>query len=926
MENASNPRLRPAGNFRSIRTKISLLVALAIGAAVLASTVLALAHTTHMVVSSERSILVSTARVFAAAVTKGVVEKDEAAIYNALIGMRAFEGTAADRIDYVGVEDLNGRALADLGAAPRLLSDASVGRGEAPSFWTVVTSHTLEAVEPVGLPGHEPIGRIVIIKQITGLMDALRQTLLVSVAAGVAAMALGLLAAARLERAITRPVVDLAATMARVRVGNDFHVEADVSSNDEVGELVTSFNTMIAGIRERDDKLAEHRENLEHQVADRTRDLHLAKLAAENANAAKSDFLATMSHEIRTPMNGMLVMAELLTAGELPTRQRRYAEVIARSGQSLLAIINDILDFSKVEAGKMDIEHIPVDPTETADTVLSLFWERAQKKGLDLAAHVAPDVPRHIMSDPVRLNQVIGNLVNNALKFTEKGHVLVSIGRDPHDPSRLRFAVTDTGIGIPEHKVDKLFSAFAQVDQTTTRKFGGTGLGLAICKRLVEAMGGSFRVTSEIDRGSTFAFSIPIPGADEARPVARVQPIASRLPTAIVAVRGDATARVAADHFAACGYGVERRDPDDIARTGLPACDLLFMEGSVLAQSSGARPARVIALTTMGDGSERQLAAGSRADAVLVRPLAQAELDGLGARLAAGLDLAGFHGERRARQDSLPRFTGRRVLVADDSAVNREVAVEALSRLGASADVAADGREAVEAARRGGYDLILMDGSMPELDGFEAARFIRDEEARRGAPRLPIVALTAHVVGSAADLWKTAGMDGILHKPFTIASMADCLAPYLSVGNEPVDAPKEPTFVEASTETAPEPDGLLDMDTFGQLEMMAEADGGVFLARVVGLYLEHAPKTLVQLEEALAGDPEDQAKAAHALKSMSYNIGAIQVAKAAGACEAQVREHGKALVQADADRLRALVDATAIALRGKLPPQATAAA
>ncbi|MFZ4532095.1 MAG: ATP-binding protein, partial [Alsobacter sp.] len=585
---------------------------------------------------------------------------------------------------------------------------------------------------------------------------------------------------------------------------------------------------------------------------------------------------------------------------------------------------------------KMELEAIPLDPAETADTVLNLFWERAQRKNLDLAASVAPDVPASIIGDPVRLNQVIGNLVNNALKFTESGYVLLSIGRDPHDPSRIRFAITDTGIGIPQDKIDTLFEAFAQVDQTTTRKFGGTGLGLAICKRLVDAMGGSFRVTSEAGRGSTFAFSFPILGPAAPREVPQVEApglIARR--RAVVAIRGDATARIAADLIASCGYAVERRDADDLA-SGLPPVDLVVVEGTVLAglpiPTPALRPRHVIAVTTMGDGAERHLEDGRRCDAALVRPLAHTEMLALLRRVVEGRPLDGAAGQRKARLAAVPQFPGRCVLVADDSAVNREVAVEALSRLGVRAEVVEDGRTAVEAARRGGIDLILMDGSMPDIDGFEASRQIRARETAEGSPRLPIVALTAHVVGSAADLWRDAGMDGILHKPFTIAAMAECLAPFLQQGKgedgavfaatvdtvEVSPAPAEAADMAAAP--APEGPPLIDPDVMEQLESMASADGGAFLARILGLYREHAPRTVSDFAACVAsGEAEDQAKAAHALKSMSYNVGAARIAAAAGEIERIIRVDGGRVDAGHAAALDALLAKTLAAFAARHP-------
>jgi signal transduction histidine kinase len=272
-----------------------------------------------------------------------------------------------------------------------------------------------------------------------------------------------------------------------------------VAADDEVGDMVASFNRMLGEIRSRDQALAAHMAGLEATVAERTAELSRARDAADAANRARGEFLAAMSHEIRTPMNGVLVMAEMLAAADLPSRQRRFAQVIASSGASLMAIINDILDLSKIEAGRLELEAAPVDLAEIAEEACALFWERARSKGLDLGTFVDPATPALVQGDAVRLRQIVSNLVNNAVKFTDSGGVLVLVGPGP--AGGVRIAVRDTGPGIERDRIGRLFEAFTQEDQSTTRRFGGTGLGLAICQRLVGAMAGRFAVRSRPGAG-----------------------------------------------------------------------------------------------------------------------------------------------------------------------------------------------------------------------------------------------------------------------------------------------------------------------------------------------------------------------------------------------------------------------------------------
>jgi len=514
--------------------------------------------------------------------------------------------------------------LGDFGTAVRLDGDLNLDDPEASAF-RLLTSRTVQVSAAVVDAG-EVVGRLTLVSDTSDLFARLRDVLLTALAGAVLAALIGLLISIRLQRSITGPLVSLTRTMTEIQRSHDYGATVDVTSDDEIGVLAASFNGMIGEIHERDDRLAEHREHLEEQVEERTRDLSEAKEAAEAANVAKSEFLATMSHEIRTPMNGMLVMAELLAAADLPDRQRRYAEVIARSGQSLLAIINDILDFAKVESGKLELERIAVRPAEVVDTVVTLFGERAQSKGLDLAASVAPDLPVEMLGDPVRLTQVISNLVNNALKFTERGHVLIRVETAPGPTRRLRIGVRDTGIGIPADKVGSIFSAFSQADQSTTRRFGGTGLGLSICKRLVEAMGGEIGVTSVLGEGSEFFALLPVEAAVE-----RAAPAISRREGpalgVVISAAGEATRSVLVDGLGAAGLACALADPEKPSPAG--PCDWVVDAADLV--RLGRRPSqarRVVAIAAMGDQAGNQAIERGLADALLRRPVAPSEWQG----------------------------------------------------------------------------------------------------------------------------------------------------------------------------------------------------------------------------------------------------------------------------------------------------------
>ncbi len=800
-------------------------------------------------------------------------------------------------IIYARVVSPEGVLLAETGAGVRLNSDAHLAGDTGAPLWSVFNSGTLLVSAPIISEG-QTVGEITLLGETPGLRGRIVSAVLISMAGVGAALMLGLVIALRMARRISRPITELAAFTLAVGETGDYGRKADIAADGEVADLVASFQSMMSGIRARDERIAAQLAGLEEQVSERTAELSLAKIAAEEATSAKSDFLAMMSHEIRTPMNGILALSELLANADLPPRQRRYADVIAKSGKSLLGIINDILDFSKVEAGKLELEAVEVDLAEVAEDVASLFMERAGQKGLDLAVFVDPRIGP-VTGDPTRLRQVLGNLVNNAIKFTETGGVLIAIEPGRTGPDRVLLSVTDTGCGIPEEKLPSLFEAFSQADRSTTRRYGGTGLGLTICDRLVRAMNGEWQLSSVVGEGSTFAFEAALSPAGAAAPF---DPGRSAPKVSIEGV-GRMTGEALARYLAAFGLSVSDPQPGIAAAfraAGGPGTAPVPGVPTILIAAPGNEDENGDA---GADASENETRACR-----LQRPVRRSDIMTLAAQIHAGAPLT--LKESGPRAVSAVRFPGARVLVVDDSELNREVASEALQQLGVTAMFAENGAEAAGRLRNEAFDLVFMDGSMPVMDGFEATALIRREEAGRGQRRTPILALTAHVVGSASHAWREAGMDGVIHKPFTLIDIAGALETYCGhLASQSAEPARPAPAAQAAADQT-----LFDPAIRAELSAMTLNGRPDFVARVEALYAENAPARLQDLRTALAaGDLEACAQAAHALKSMSLSLGASAVARAASRAETAARSGDRAGI--DAAAISEVLDRTLAASR-----------
>lgn len=813
------------------------------------------------------------------------------------------------RVQYVRLDDVAGKVFAEVKLQQAMLPRMPL---RAEQFW-IIENNVLHLAVPVVQQG--PLGMLRVGFRVDELDDALGQQQRFLPLLLTAVIVLSYLLTLLLQRIILSPLLKLERHANQVAETHDFSARLTPPGRDEVGSLYLAFNHLIERIQQREDEILSLNRSLETKVAERTRELEIARDKADQASHSKSEFLANMSHEIRTPINAITGFTTLALRTELDTKQAGYLERIHSAAQGLLRIINDLLDFSKIEAGHLDMERIPFQLNEVIDSVLASVAAQAEQKGLELLLEVAPDVPPQLLGDPLRLGQVLINLCNNALKFTEHGEVEVRVlleQRTQHSV-RLRFSVRDTGIGLSPEQAGKLFQAFTQADTSTTRKFGGTGLGLVISQRLVEMMNGRIWLDSEAGRGTTFFFEVELglSTASEVHSSALLPDDLYGQPALVVDDNANAR-KILLAQLVAMGMNARAVDSGAAALAVLraasaagrpyplvlmdwkmPGLDGIAATRAIRSDPSIADTPVVIMVTAYG--REQSITAPENAnlfESVLLKPVTPELLVATLCRaLSTGVDGAGA--ERAPALTRRKRLQGVRLLLVEDNPINQQLAQELLEQEGAQVQVAGNGRLALQVLDSCGidwFDAALVDLQMPEMDGYETTRRIR---LMPGGARLPLIAMTAHAMLEERERCLQAGMKDHIAKPIDPELLMLKLAQWIGAERLASAASRQSAMPAPAALAAPVglPAALPGIDVASGI---ARCMGDVRLLRDLLIQFRmHYSDAATQMMQLCAAERfSDAYMLAHSMKGAAANLGAPDLSEAAGRLEDALQGQG----------------------------------